>query len=130
MDQDSETGAPVEGIELEEVRNAYGARFGARLDDQPQLTRAEKVAALQLRRDEPLHLGPREGLGRAAHAPHGGVVLPCVEQLRVLRFHGPEPDDAAFEVHQMPITLLRISMATPHAFALSVIFETRNLVSL
>ena len=70
-------------------------------------------------------------------ARENGAVVPLTDQtsvsfsqVEILRFHGPQPDAFPFEIHQSPITLLRISMATPHALALSVIFDTRNFVSL
>ena len=52
------------------------------------------------------------------------------DQVGVLRLHGPQADGAAFDVHYSPMILLRISIATPQALAFSVIFDTRNLVSL
>ena len=129
VDQNADAGTAVERVEFEEIDDTDGPCVAPRLGDQPQLSRAEEISLL-LCGNESLHLGAGEGFGRAADTPHRGVVLPVVEHLGVCRLHGPKPYDPSLEIHQMPITLLRMSIATPQALALSVIFEMRNLVSL
>ena len=104
--------------------------FPAHFDDQPQLPGAQQIIPFELPFDEPCHLLMREGLGRTAHGPQLDVVFPTIHHLDVAGFHGAQTHVTAFEPHRRPMTLLRISMATPQALALSVIFDTRNFVSL
>ena len=80
--------------------------------------------------DEPFQRMAGKRRQRTADAPYLRVVFPGVHQFDISRFEGAKPCCPAFEVHQMPMILLRMSIATPHAFAFSVIFDTRNLVSL
>ena len=57
VDQDADAGASVEWVEFEEIDRTDGPVVGPRLDDQPQLSRAEDVALL-LREDERFELSP------------------------------------------------------------------------
>ena len=118
-------GQPV----AEEVEGADG-RAVVPLDDQAELARLVDVEALLL--DEACERMARERRRGAAHVPHLGIVLPGVHPFGVLRFEGPQAAERTFDVHrrQSPMMRLRISIATPQALAFSLIFESRNLVSL
>ena len=125
--RDAPAGRPGSGRTVRTAAERIAAA-GQGLDHQPHLTGLPDVEALPL--DEPFQLFARVGGGRAADAPYLRVVFPSVHRVDVARFDGPQPADAPFEVHQMPMILLRMSIATPHALAFSLIFETRNFVSL
>ena len=129
VDEDAETRAAVLGFEVEEVEGADG-RAVVPLDDQAELARLVDVEALLL--DEACERMARERRRGAAHVPHLGIVLPGVHPFGVLRFEGPQAAERTFDVHrrQSPMMRLRISIATPQALAFSLIFESRNLVSL
>ena len=114
-------------LQVEQVERPDGEAFRG-FDDKPLLAGLENVELLPF--DEPFQRMAGKRRQRTADAPYLGVVFPGVHQLDVSRFEGSQPRCPAFEVHQMPMILLRMSIATPHAFAFSVIFDTRNLVSL
>ena len=127
MDEDADAGPSVPGVEIEEVDCPDGFAL-RRLDDQPQLAGLGQVEPLLF--DElHEHVAGERGRG-AAHGPDFGVVFPAVHRLHVLGFDGPQAANSPFEVHQIPMILLRMSIATPQALAFSVIFERRNFVSL
>ena len=113
-------------------------------DDEPHLAGLVDIELLLL--DKTHQLMARKGGQRAADAPDRGVVLPPIHRLDVVGFDGAQADVLAFESHglrleaecgarfgcrcQSPMILLRMSIATPQALALSLIFDTRNFVSL
>ena len=127
VDQDSDACPAVDWVQLEKVERPDGDAAEG-FDDEPLLAGLKDVELLFL--NEPFERVARKGGQRAADAPYRRVVLPSVHQVDVARFQGSQPRCPAFEVHQMPMILLRISIATPQALAFSVIFDTRNLVSL
>ena len=130
VDEDADARPAVDRVVFEQIDRPDRPCLLPRLDDQPQLSVAEHPDGVPMPFDETLHLVMRKRLRRAADRPHVAVVFPHVHQVGVLRLHGPQADGAAFDVHYSPMILLRISIATPQALAFSVIFETRNLVSL
>ena len=123
-------GPAVDRVVFEQVDRPDRLGTQQRLDDQPQLSVAEHPDDVLMPFDEALQLMTRERLRRPADRPNVAVVLPLVHQVDVARLHSPQADGAALDVHYNPMILLRISMATPQALAFSVIFDTRNLVSL
>ena len=114
-------------LQVEQVERPDGEAFRG-FDDKPLLAGLENVELLLF--DEPFQRMAGKRRQRTADAPYLRVVFPGVHQFDISRFEGAKPCCPAFEVHQMPMILLRISIATPQALAFSVIFDTRNLVSL
>lgn len=96
VDEDADAGPQVGGFEIEEVDEPHGAAV-ERLDDQPQLPRGVEVEALLVEKT-PERVA-REGRERAADAPHGGVVLPRIEQVDVFGFERPQARQFSFEGH-------------------------------
>ena len=96
VDQDADAGAQVDGFELEEVDQSYGAAVEC-LDDQPQLPCGVEVEALFV--EETPERVPRKGRERSADAPHGWVVLPHVEQADVFGFECAQAREFSFERH-------------------------------
>ena len=131
VDQDAHSGPAVQGVDFEEVEGTQRPPSVC-LDDQAQLTALEQIVALRL--DQCLQRVPGERGERAADAPDRRVVLPGVEQVDIAGLQRPQPAEPALQIDapadQSPMILLRINMAEPQALAVSVIFDTRNLVSL
>ena len=127
VDQDADARTEIHRIQVEQVERPDGEAFRG-FDDKPLLAGLENVELLLF--DEPFQRMAGKRRQRTADAPYLRVVFPGVHQFDISRFEGAKPCCPAFEVHQMPMILLRMSIATPHAFAFSVIFDTRNLVSL